>query len=966
MKRYFLYLLTAVLGILNIQPASAQQTQDALYIFRNDGGFNGFFYNDINHISYSKVDTLGVEHDDYVVQEVYALDSIYRIPISAIDSVCFITPETIYQEDVIPTSSTMWDYVIGSSDPLTTFTLSATTPAGLVPKVGDKLANTEVTTHLPYGFYGQVTSVDNTDNGIVVVIKHVPMEELFKQHIIKVAAETEDWSTTESTRSSKSRRVPQTLIPLDLPPEIIYTAGLGDLALMYPGDGFIFSGTGNTTMSIKPSVRVRAFASIGWVTGSVYDAAFRIETKTDFKFNASGTLMIRKDLPLAKLGPVPIGTSGFFFDLEAGLTISYSGKIDVNFHSYDHSSVSSSLLLKEDKYAWVEETDMFDGMVAVESKTYDSSSDFAVKSKGTLQAGIYMTPSISLLKIVSLKTRIEEGSRICSTAEIDGNIDYTIPEELSGSITSSVYEMFNHDGAFTSNFYLSGTAIGAVTGTKWKVSKPFFNEPVDQGFSGAMVPKFSNLSYVAGEDGSYTFSADLSRRVPLYYPVGFALYDSTDHLVATKWSDFNYDGTQKKYSLTFEGLQQGAYKFYPTCKLYGYGILASPRLLFNTRSNDNLEVTPNELVFSNQGGSKDFVIKTTNEIQDVNISIEYEDGESGWLSYSLKNSNPIEKEYTVNVTKNENEHIRSAFINILVMMQDGTQLQEDIHVLQDHTDYPPVLELPTDTIYLDQVGTATTILVETNTEDISINRNASWLITSYDKNTKTLTIEAIKNDEEYSRTGIITVTATNKKGTVEEEIVVIQDGAGILAPLKITRFEFYANCFKDGFRGIYESYKDEEFQPLSFMVHPDNDSIIYIPTFKKTVNDHWDHWGTTALWGYTNLEFTASIIRTNMIDTATNKPYYAFPITGHVKMTGSYCDYDNNYERVDLECEFDYSISSSGMAYGQLWGTIHCDRDVKITNFNGTKTTEGGNTTPISFDGLVGAEFDYQVDEGEE
>ena len=68
MKRYFLYLLTAILGMLNIQPASAQQTQDALYIFRNDGGFNGFFYNDINHISYSKVDTLGVEHDDYVAR----------------------------------------------------------------------------------------------------------------------------------------------------------------------------------------------------------------------------------------------------------------------------------------------------------------------------------------------------------------------------------------------------------------------------------------------------------------------------------------------------------------------------------------------------------------------------------------------------------------------------------------------------------------------------------------------------------------------------------------------------------------------------------------------------------------------------------------------------------------------------------------------------------------------------------
>ena len=145
MRRIFFILLS----LFTLLPLSAQQTQDALYIYRNDGVFHGFFFADIEKIEFSKIDTLGVEHSDYVVQEVYALDSIYRIPISAIDSVCFVTPETKYKEGVVTSESTLWNYVIGSNDPLTCFTLSASTPASIVPKVGAKLAHTKATTHLP-------------------------------------------------------------------------------------------------------------------------------------------------------------------------------------------------------------------------------------------------------------------------------------------------------------------------------------------------------------------------------------------------------------------------------------------------------------------------------------------------------------------------------------------------------------------------------------------------------------------------------------------------------------------------------------------------------------------------------------------------------------------------------------------------------------------------------------------------
>ena len=42
-----------------------------------------------------------VEYKDYVVQEVWTVDSVYRIPLEVIDSVSFVTPPTIYKEGVV-------------------------------------------------------------------------------------------------------------------------------------------------------------------------------------------------------------------------------------------------------------------------------------------------------------------------------------------------------------------------------------------------------------------------------------------------------------------------------------------------------------------------------------------------------------------------------------------------------------------------------------------------------------------------------------------------------------------------------------------------------------------------------------------------------------------------------------------------------------------------------------------------
>ena len=86
----FKYLLAAVLMLVAMQTVRAQ---DAFYIYRNDGDFNGFFFDEVVRMGYSKIGVDSVEYDTYVVQEVETADSLYRIPLAAIDSIGFQQPE---------------------------------------------------------------------------------------------------------------------------------------------------------------------------------------------------------------------------------------------------------------------------------------------------------------------------------------------------------------------------------------------------------------------------------------------------------------------------------------------------------------------------------------------------------------------------------------------------------------------------------------------------------------------------------------------------------------------------------------------------------------------------------------------------------------------------------------------------------------------------------------------------------
>jgi hypothetical protein len=71
----------------------AQQTREMICIYRNDGEQNAFFRDEVEAITYSRMDAEGRQQEDIAGQRVVTMDSTYYIPLAAIDSVCFVTPD---------------------------------------------------------------------------------------------------------------------------------------------------------------------------------------------------------------------------------------------------------------------------------------------------------------------------------------------------------------------------------------------------------------------------------------------------------------------------------------------------------------------------------------------------------------------------------------------------------------------------------------------------------------------------------------------------------------------------------------------------------------------------------------------------------------------------------------------------------------------------------------------------------
>ena len=176
-------ILTFVLGTLCLGAFS----QEAFYIYRNDGDFNGFFYDEVVEMRQSKIGVDSVEYDKWVTQEIVLADTIYRIPLAAIDSIGFQQPEIkinprvkfMEQEGLCP-------YVDYASEFGVTF---VNLPAHLKPQVGDVLIGlpTDDIAKEKYeeGSFSCIVDDLYTDGDVTYVSGHAieQLSDVFEQYI---------------------------------------------------------------------------------------------------------------------------------------------------------------------------------------------------------------------------------------------------------------------------------------------------------------------------------------------------------------------------------------------------------------------------------------------------------------------------------------------------------------------------------------------------------------------------------------------------------------------------------------------------------------------------------------------------------------------------------------------------------------------------------------------------------------
>ena len=167
----------AMLALLTVLPIQAQNVGDAIYIYRNDGDFNAFYREEIDSMAYSYYDADSVRYEEIVTQLIYTADSLYRIPIAAIDSVSFVEPVNEYQPNVVKIDALI-PYV-ESVDGLK-LCLSSDVPSDLLPRKGDVIIYESFENEFfPTGYAGKVQEVQPSS----ILCDSVNIGDIYKNYV---------------------------------------------------------------------------------------------------------------------------------------------------------------------------------------------------------------------------------------------------------------------------------------------------------------------------------------------------------------------------------------------------------------------------------------------------------------------------------------------------------------------------------------------------------------------------------------------------------------------------------------------------------------------------------------------------------------------------------------------------------------------------------------------------------------
>lgn len=448
-------LISCCLLFATATAAVAQTETQAFYIYQHDGRMNGFFYDEVEKMTYSRFDTLGIEHDDYISQEIVTADSTYRIMLSAIDSIGFVQPEAkfnprlrIYSQEgkYFDIRDRICRYVtagVNHEENYIEFICWDVVPDSLMPKPGDIFANPSI----DYGWAKKVKSVEIDGNSIYAYCEDIDdISDIFQQLII-----VEEYGN-DSNGNLVSRRV----------------AGRPDLTIgqfpkkasegKFEGDIFNFTLNGHfpfyntetlkasADLTIKGGVHVRADWRLP-VFGSKYiGVTTKLSMGVGVGFTVDGTLKEVKKGGIGQFAQIPLPATCPLLVLDLGPDGFIRGQADIKF-SVASPMVGGSIWQKWEIIDWWPDChwgfgDPYDDGKTPESSNNDAS--YKLELSGFVQTGLSFPLKVKSLPLISRLFDASLGGEWYIGPKVSGAIAVDLANFTTGlnsSMDTSAYDL---------------------------------------------------------------------------------------------------------------------------------------------------------------------------------------------------------------------------------------------------------------------------------------------------------------------------------------------------------------------------------------------------------------------------------------------------------------------------------------------------------------------------------------------
>lgn len=767
-------------------PIVAQEEEieggEAFYIYQNDGHFDGFFYDQVKQISYSRYDTLGIEHDRYVSQEIVTEDSVYRIMLTAIDSVSFVQPEIKFAKEVrFMRDEGMMAYyqsITKPNDDSFLLRFSGSMPAALQPKVGDVLSCPNLPDY-EEAFVGKVKKVRQENGETVVECGYVEdFDDVFEQFI-----------TVEQVRNIQTPEGSRTLRRIaGMGPQKRAEGNFEDITL------FSFSTTleGNISVSKKLKLGLAFNIGFGMTASAVYkftwdEKYIKVSLKDQIAAAATlsldGELYANPDLSaISGVGklvemfsriPFPANFPILYAELVPQPFTRVEAHLNVGISTGVQVKGTSFFLELKNKWPYVDMGINFIAPFLPYEVQGEKSFSVNAQINGFVQSGMKFPIEIGTQGWIKNFCSLKAGTTVYAGPKISGALNFDIWKEMDG-----VYESMK-DSKVDLSLMSIDTEIGAE-GTLWnkKTETKTTHSWTFGNYALTLFPNIENTEFsLTGEELNIVkCKYDVAGDVFLPQTLGVGLYVKENEnsiyypkLYKSVFRDETYFlNTFNNVDVEIPDVEPGEYRLRPIIRTFnGIVPVNSEEKVVIVEPNE-LILKPDMITAEEEGG--EFIINLVSK-KDNPITASTDDK---WITTEIIKPSANQKYYTMKVKAAENntDAYRTGTVKVRQQYSDTDYDEKTLTVNQYGG-----LQLSQSKLEFTKEGGDLTIDILTSYQPITVELGdaSTWL--SYSLNDRKLTITA-KPNLNGNRTATIIISGWDKKKNrkVEVKLTITQKG----------------------------------------------------------------------------------------------------------------------------------------------------------------------------------------------